>query len=968
MGLNVEKCNMSETRIKNRRITLAMAMWLGLMIVTISSPFLSLVRAQELQPRMMLSRVTEMFNSILTDMKTGKYDQALTKIPTVIEQLRFYEKEQPRYAEAIERLYYNRAVCHIEMKRWDDSITNFQLYVNTYPKGLLVRPAHILWADSHAAKGEWEKVIEVIGRIIRDPGLLREEQQACMQLVAEAFFTLNQWEKAIEPNLWVFRNGDSLEARLDSAVRMTVSFARLERFKDLYRFVPVLFKTDAKYDLRLQITLLEEGDNKEAEGMYDKALLFYRLVYFKHELVSQLEKRLQDLNRQRQIAQAREQSGEPSISGTVRRIDRLLEGYKAQLDDLSKMPDYDYALTLRMGNCYFELQRYFEAIYLYRSIFEESPQHELAQQGLYAAFTTAFAMDDIERALKEGYDYVKAYPNGNYWETITVNLATIHLDREEWQAAIDIAKKGIEVKPGHVAADNLFYIIGYSQFQLSELHASMRTMETIFEKHARSQFLQPALYWHAMGHLFEAHYVPAREEFMSFTQRYTGGHLREDAMYRLGVAYYGEPDFPNAKKALLAFAAEFPESHLVAEAYAMLGDIDAADGMLDEAIAHYKKSAEMAINMVQADYALLQQSRTLELEGYHEEVIAIWREYLKRFGDMANFTEAYYWIGNSQRALNDLKSALNTFYDAIVKYGNVAENYGIDMMIRDLILEFENLPEGASPTDPQAMILYDMRSRLRDELGRSSRDNKITLSLRLSAMFAAVTKNEEARRPLVDSILRESVIPDAAPITLVWMGREATARKDHGLAQKVYSHFLEFHESSDLVLEALVGKAEALLAQNKMDEALTLLDSIATRFATSEEAGWANIRMGDIYRKKNDLARALDHYSLVLSVKEWRGELWPEALYNTGEAMMQQGKPKEAFAMFQRIYVLYAGYPSWTAKAYLRSGEVLELLGDREAAKRTYQEMLAAPAINAQPEAEAVRKRLAALGGGEIQG
>ena len=31
-----------------------------------------------------------------------------------------------------------------------------------------------------------------------------------------------------------------------------------------------------------------------------------------------------------------------------------------------------------------------------------------------------------------------------------------------------------------------------------------------------------------------------------------------------------------------------------------------------------------------------------------------------------------------------MEDALNTFYDGIVKYGNVPENYGVDSMVLDL--------------------------------------------------------------------------------------------------------------------------------------------------------------------------------------------------------------------------------------------------------------------------------------------
>ena len=44
------------------------------------------------------------------------------------------------------------------------------------------------------------------------------------------------------------------------------------------------------------------------------------------------------------------------------------------------------------------------------------------------------------------------------------------------------------------------------------------------------------------------------------------------------------------------------------------------------------------------------------------------------------------------------------------------------------------------------------------------------------------------------------------------------------------------------------------------------------------------------------LTRPSKRYEEVLQVKEWKGELWPEALYSIGECLREQGKEKEAYA------------------------------------------------------------------------
>ena len=858
-------------------------------------------------------------------MAARQFQEAITIIDKTMPILRQHTDAYPQFVGAIEDGTFNKAICILELGNYDAAIQAFSSYLSTYNKGRHRKPALILWADAHAAKEEWDDVLKVGGRLYKAVGNTARENLALAALMGEAHFRLENWKEAIEPLYFTFQNGTSDE-RIYSATSLTVCLVRLQDFKKLYEFVPFVYKTPARYDLGLQMALIEEGDICYDDARSNDALLLFRLVYTKSELIEQLTDRVAQLksDKQRIIYSERTQVGEGKAS-KARRIDRAVKRYGEQLEELKDFPDYDQELTIRMGNCYFELNRYLEALFTYRSIFEDHPEHMLAQQALYSCFTTAFAMKDIDRALKEGYDYIEAYPppESEFWDTLTLNLATIHVEREEFEKAIAISEKAIKLKPDHAVIDNMVYIIGYSNFQISEIVTAMTTFESIFDKYPRSQFLQPAQYWHAMGHLFQAFYRPAREEFTAFVDAYSIGALYEDAYYRLGVSYYGEGDFTNANVAFEAFVEEFPESILRSEAHAMSGDIHGSWGNLDQALEQYGLGIETAVNMVQTDYAYMQTSRTLELEQHFDKIVKLWKNYLLDHPEEGNYTEAIYWQGAAYKNMEDLESCLNTFYDGIEKYGNEPMNYGIDMIIRDLIAEFENLPDLKDPNTDMSQVneddyqlMLNLKQRLREGLTTAQSEKKVTLLLRLSALFYAVT----GEQGLIDSFMRERFLPYSGPITLVMLGRES-AKRPGGLefAQTVYAHFLEHHYDSDLALEALKGQAEAKVEAGLSAEAIPLLEDISNRFATMEDAAWANLRIADIRLSKKDYQTAFEYYSLVASVKDWRGEYTPEALFGMGRAKQGMRQNEEAFAYFQNVYILYSAYHEWAARGYIAS-------------------------------------------------
>ncbi|MBT8046063.1 MAG: tetratricopeptide repeat protein, partial [Pontiella sp.] len=143
---------------------------------------------------------------------------------------------------------------------------------------------------------------------------------------------------------------------------------------------------------------------------------------------------------------------------------------------------------------------------------------------------------------------------------------------------------------------------------------------------------------------------------------------------------------------------------------------------------------------------------------------------------------------------------------------------------------------------------------------------------------------------------------------------------------------------------------------------LELSEEILLKFGYSKSVGMARKRRGDAFRLQGRFEEALEAYKEVLSVREWRGELTPEALYYSGICKMKLGEVEEAFAFFQRIYVLYEEYLQWVAPAYAKSIECLELLGDREQdIMNTIEEMLANEAVAATPEGANARKLLGEL-------
>ena len=121
-------------------------------------------------------------------------------------------------------------------------------------------------------------------------------------------------------------------------------------------------------------------------------------------------------------------------------------------------------------------------------------------------------------------------------------------------------------------------------------------------------------------------------------------------------------------------------------------------------------------------------------------------------------------------------------------------------------------------------------------------------------------------------------------------------------------------------------------------------------------AAVATKRAGDMRREQKRYADAISLYEEILQVREWRGAIWPEALFSIGETLQLQGKHKEAYPFYQRIYVLYRSFPEWTARWYLRCAEISMELGLKGDAVRTLAEMLQEEDLQDLPETAQARE------------
>jgi len=220
--------------------------------------------------------------------------------------------------------------------------------------------------------------------------------------------------------------------------------------------------------------------------------------------------------------------------------------------------------------------------------------------------------------------------------------------------------------------------------------------------------------------------------------------------------------------------------------------------------------------------------------------------------------------------------------------------------------------------------------------------------------------SETAREGIHRFLMDERHISVANPSVLEMIIDHGLATGQPELAEKAAREIVRVFTETDAALSARMVLSRFAIEREEYDEAITHLDIIREIFATDPHAADALLTLGEIYLKRGEYEKADEAYTAVMGMQEWRPK-WPAALYGRGEISRAQRRYAAAAVYYERIYVMYAHYRDWVARAYLARSQCLLQLRNTQGALEVLDEMLAREDLQEFPEyreAQALRESL----------
>lgn len=854
-------------------------------------------------------------------MERGRLEQAVPYLEELLERLEGFTDTRSMEVRAI--CMYQLGLCYLETERYADAAHLFQTFVAKYPESKSAETARLLTLEAFA----------------------RTDDPATMQAYLDQLESSGELDRLFA----VFQREDA-DVYRNAVLRLVTLYARTANLENLNRFLPFC-DAAARSDIGLNLALIEGGDLARENGELLTALALYRMVMQNEALKAEYDRQIARLRtalgaspswvplKQREMQTAQQESEQA-------RYQRLLE-VRQELDSRSYDPD----LFLRIAHCYEAMERFWPAWFLFERIVAEYPGTDQADAARYSAFQTLIALEEYPDAKAAGSAYAMQDPPGRFLDEVTLALMQLHVSLGELDDAEAIGRTQMARQPEHRFADQIAYLLGIIHFTRQDFEQALDMFSLCATRWPGRTYAEESEYWTGMCNLFTGRF----EKAIAIFQRYLDDPEREtkafeeDVTYRLGMAQFGLGQFETAEDTFLRFTTRFPESPLLSEALSMIGDLRGAEGDLANAIEFYAKARESAIDITQENYAVFQSARVHELEKRYEAITELIEDYIAKRGSEADFARAGLWLTKSLTALGENARAIEVFSSTLTGYGHDPLLTSIDELIDLLLRDIHRQQDHATALSLREQLAGPMESAC-------NTPGQATLCLRLATVFAETGREN---RPLhVEHLLRQPSLDPFSPVPLLVYAREAATRNDADRVQQAFAHFANHFAATGWMPEMTSIQIQSLIETRQYDDALTLAEAGLRAFGDHPQAGPLKKLTGDIYRQRGLYDEAASHYNEFLSVRQWRGSLTPEVLYWLGVCRFEQGQAEEAFAFFQRIYVLYSAYPEWMAKAYERSAECLIKLGRTGDAVQTWREMVAHPVVSQMPEGIRARAQL----------
>lgn len=376
------------------------------------------------------------------------------------------------------RALYYRAVNEKLSGRFDLALGTFQEFGRRFQTGFWIEEAYFEWAVLTFEIGDYVGALEILLDLIRSGTRLQNPGQI-YTLLGEAYFANNEFGRAIE----AFEAAEML-TDIDPAVKRQAQFQRGW----------VLFQNQA---FRAAQPIFEAVYQEDPTGRLGGEALFWSADALFN--LSQYEQAIEQFRRFLREFPNHEFSGAAQYSlgwshFRLNQFDRAIEPFRLFLEYYEAPPialfPYDIDTKLRLGDSFFAMRQYREAIRYYEKAIGVNPGADYA---LYQVANSYYRLEQTFEAVQAFRRLLRQFPDSRLREQAMYNIGYIFFLNGNYTQAIEEFERLIRQYRGSNWAARAQYNIGDAFFNAGEFERAIAAYQAVLDNHPRSPLIIDAI-------------------------------------------------------------------------------------------------------------------------------------------------------------------------------------------------------------------------------------------------------------------------------------------------------------------------------------------------------------------------------------------------------------------------------------------------------------------------------------------
>ncbi len=525
-----------------------------------------------------------------------------------------FEKAAKGSDELARKALYYKAVNEKLGSRYQEAMETFRDFGDRFTEGSWVEQAYYEWAITAYEMGNHPETIEVLLALVRNEDELEWGGKVYI-LLGEAYFANEEYTRSIQ----AFEEAEGI-TNIDPEVKREARFQKawVQYSNQAYQEAQQIFESlheevpDEEVGIEALFWSADAYYNMEEYGPAAQQFRQFTQKYGDHELVGpasyslgwsyfkmgEFEQAIGPLNTFLQEYDPPETALYPYDTDTRLRIG---DAYFALGDYSNAMSTYrevlgaepggDYAL-FQIANSYYRSDQTYDAVTTFRRFLEEYPNSQLSQQAQYNIAYIYLNTGNYSQAVEEFQTVISKYPGTSWAARAQYNIGDTYYNAGDYEEAIAAYKKVMEKYPDSEYVIEAVNGIQYSQMSEGGADNSSDALEEFLEENPQTSMADRLRFRQADNLMQSGDYNSAIEEFQQYIRITNNEELLPDAHFNLANAYEETDQVGEAINAYQTVVQEFPESNRVGPSFAALGRISFDRGNYEQSHEYFSQLLE----------------------------------------------------------------------------------------------------------------------------------------------------------------------------------------------------------------------------------------------------------------------------------------------------------------------------------------------------------------------------------------